>query len=72
MEPLKQIAKNEVLMRALEAYFEEVLKEMVIEKAFRGHEVKDIVEASNVIEQLFIRLNKRYNEDRKKITSDST
>lgn len=72
MEPLKEIAKNPVLLEALKAHLENTLKDEIITRAFRGQEVKDIAEANKVIEKAFITLEKKYAIQKKSNLNNST
>jgi 3-hydroxyacyl-CoA dehydrogenase len=72
MDPLKEIARNPVVMEALKGHLTSTLKDEIIHRAFRGQEVKDIAEANKVIEKAFIKLETKYAVQKKTNLNNST
>lgn len=72
MDPLKEIARNPVMLEALKEHLTITLKDEIITRAFRGQEVKDIAEANKVIEKAFIKLETKYAVQKKTNLNNST
>ena len=71
MEPLRQIAQNKVLLESLRGYFEETLKEMIVERAYNRKDVQHIAEARQVIDRALIVLERKYESSKKESVHDS-
>lgn len=56
MDNIQSFAINRGLREDVQKYLLDYLKEKVIERAFRGHDVKDIAEARRVIDEAFAQI----------------
>lgn len=60
MDNIQSFAINRGLREDVQKYLNDFLKQKVIERAFMGHDVKDIAEARRVIDEAFAQIVSDY------------
>lgn len=60
MDILKHFVENETLKNAVRLYFEETLKEEILNKAFNGSDITGYAEAKKILDKTFNNLEGQY------------
>lgn len=68
---LKAFNDSPEIKNSVKEFMVDVLKEIAVEKAFKGETVVGIPEASKLIERMFDRLEEEYTEEKKSIINNS-